>query len=880
MLCDSKKNSPDKILHKWLVYLGYALAMLGVFVVLFMLFPELYLFWMGGVILFTLGSLMLVFKSLVAGEKAINYGGFASALIETDYRPQRLEDAKGNPMLFNNMGKEFFGEGNVFEKLVDNAIIDEATKNALTRLRTAYENLISEVIDVPLKMNKKDGGEEINWYRISVRPIFLRQVKLFGSLSVKKIKKDAYFLWSARDITAKKNLNDIFVQERKSVLDFLDYLPVGLYLLNDKKEIDYVNVKFAKWMGMEREDLMKRKISDMLVDGNEHDRDYWQGELYFKDDLGNVFSAMVFYLKFIEDGIYKTRAVVVRDVASGGDVRDELEIYKDKINWLFDRSPIGICFVDGSGKISKPNHVIADFLNTREDELIGKNILSFIKSEDKKVLDSNIKDVEQGRRNSVICDIHLDSDVVDKELVVSTCIIPCKKKYSAKGDVSDGLIIYFTDATKEKSLELQFAQAQKMQAMGQLAGGVAHDFNNLLTAMIGFSDLLLQRHSTGDPSFADIMQIKTNANRAAGLVKQLLAFSRQQPLRPEMIDVTENFAELNHMLNRVISEKIKLKYIHGNNLGFVKVDPVQFSQVIMNLVVNARDAILENDESGEVTITTSVAKIDEPTVFGSDTVPAGEFVVIDVRDSGCGISEENLSRIFEPFFSTKTNVVGSGTGLGLATVYGIVRQTDGFIKVDSKLGVGTTFSIHLPRYDEKIEMVKEEIKETENKPIMDRDEKIILSVEKRDEKIDNMGLNFILDAPKISADKEDGEIANVKILFVEDEDAVRAFGCRALKNRGYEVTECNSGENAVEALENDTEFDLLITDMVMPGMDGAKLSRIVREKIPNIKIILMSGYSEDIAKNGISENDDYEFMAKPFSLDVLANRVKNILKSS
>ncbi len=212
-----------------------------------------------------------------------------------------------------------------------------------------------------------------------------------------------------------------------------------------------------------------------------------------------------------------------------------------------------------------------------------------------------------------------------------------------------------------------------MQAMGPLAGGVAHDFNNLLTAMIGFCDLLLQRHGVGDPSFTDLIQIKQNANRAAGLVRQLLAFSRKQPLKPKLIDVTENFVELSHMLKRILGEQITLKFCHGSDLGFIRVDPVQFSQVIINLAVNAKDAINGN---GTLTIATRVETLAAPYQFGADTIKPGEFVVIDVTDTGCGIPKENLSRIFEPFFSTKQNIVGSGTGLGLAMVYGIVRQTE------------------------------------------------------------------------------------------------------------------------------------------------------------------------------------------------------------
>ena len=243
-------------------------------------------------------------------------------------------------------------------------------------------------------------------------------------------------------------------------------------------------------------------------------------------------------------------------------------------------------------------------------------------------------------------------------------------------------MLHFIDVTEQKNLEVQFAQSQKMQAVGQLAGGVAHDFNNLLTAMIGFCDLLLMRFRPGDPSFADIMQIKQNANRAANLVRQLLAFSRQQTLQPRILDITDVLVELSHLLRRLIGENIELKVVHGRDLGLAKVDQGQLEQVIINLAVNARDAM---PGGGTLTIrTANVTSRPAPMRRGHETMPAGNYVLIEVTDTGIGIPKENLARIFEPFFSTKE--IGSGTGLGLSTVYGIVKQTGGFIFVDSDQG--------------------------------------------------------------------------------------------------------------------------------------------------------------------------------------------------
>jgi two-component system cell cycle sensor histidine kinase/response regulator CckA len=398
-------------------------------------------------------------------------------------------------------------------------------------------------------------------------------------------------------------------------------------------------------------------------------------------------------------------------------------------------------------------------------------------------------------------------------------------------------MLHFIDVTEQKNLEVQFAQSQKMQAVGQLAGGVAHDFNNLLTAMIGFCDLLLMRFKPGDPSFADIMQIKQNANRAANLVRQLLAFSRQQTLQPRILDITDVLVELSHLLRRLIGENIELKVVHGRDLGLAKVDQGQLEQVIINLVVNARDAM---PGGGTLTIRTANHTQAGPMRRGAETMPAGSYVLIEVSDTGMGIPRENLERIFEPFFSTKE--IGSGTGLGLSTVYGIVKQTGGFIFVDSSKGRGAVFQIYLPRYQQT-------------------------------------------EAALAAARSEAAEPAALKdltgigtVMLVEDEDPVRIFGARALRNKGYTVLEARSGEAALELMDTTTDkIDLLITDVVMPKMDGPGLVREVRETHPDMKVIFISGYTEDSFRQRLDSDSNIHFLPKPFSLKQLATKVKEVI---
>ncbi|MBM3573718.1 MAG: response regulator, partial [Alphaproteobacteria bacterium] len=391
--------------------------------------------------------------------------------------------------------------------------------------------------------------------------------------------------------------------------------------------------------------------------------------------------------------------------------------------------------------------------------------------------------------------------------------------------------------TSRKALSIQLAQSQKIQAIGQLAGGVAHDFNNLLTAIIGFCDLLLQRHRPGDQSFADVLQIKQNSNRAANLARQLLAFSRQQRMAPRVLVVTDTLAELTHLLRRLIGPSIELKVIHGRELWPVRIDQGQLEQVIINLAVNARDAMAG---TGTLTVTTENMAIAQTVRRGDAVMPAGEYVRIQVSDTGTGIASDIIERIFEPFFSTKE--IGSGTGLGLSTVYGIVKQTGGFVFVDSVPGEGATFAIYLPRHVGPVEA---------------------------------------LDADERGERRSAGDVTGAgTILLVEDEDPVRLFSARALRDKGYKVIEAKSGESALDLMGDAKQIDLLITDMMMPVMDGPTLVGHARQRRGDLRVICISGYAEDAMRAQLARHRDVHFLAKPFSLKQLAVAVRDALEAA
>ncbi|MBK5921695.1 hypothetical protein CCR80_11700 [Rhodothalassium salexigens] len=488
---------------------------------------------------------------------------------------------------------------------------------------------------------------------------------------------------------------------------------------------------------------------------------------------------------------------------------------------LFEESPLAMAVIDAEGRIGRANAAFGAFVPAGVATRGGR-LGDFVVDEDRAVVAEVLHAVAAGDAAPKPMELRFNTQPQRS----AQLLLPPRSL--ARGGWT---VAYLVDLTHQKSLERQFTQAQKMQAIGQLAGGVAHDFNNLLTAILGFCDLLLVRHGTHDESFTDIMQIKRNANRASNLVRQLLAFSRQQTLRPRVLSITEVLAEISNLLRRLIGETIELEMEHGRDLRPVKVDQGQLEQVIINLAVNARDAMAEG---GTLTIRTSAVTVETADDDDSETMTDQEYVQILIRDTGCGIPPEHLSKIFDPFFTTKE--VGQGTGLGLSTVYGIIKQTGGYIFVNSEPGLGTEFRLYLPTQD-----AAPEVDEPENSRVV------------RD--LTGKGT----------------------ILVVEDEDPVRMFAARALTNKGYKVLEADSGEDGLDVMNDYAgPIDLLISDLVMPGMDGPALVDEARKSRPDMKIVFMSGYAEDAVRQRIGESG-FAFLAKPFSLKQLAELVKDVL---
>ena len=491
--------------------------------------------------------------------------------------------------------------------------------------------------------------------------------------------------------------------------------------------------------------------------------------------------------------------------------------------------PVPLLKVATNGEVLLSNRLARDLLGRTDCQ--GQHLASLMEGLGRSLTDW-LGEVATGRETNSSEFLRVSRD--DREVFVQVLL----KRASDPDDPA--LIAVLNDATELKTLEAQFVQSQKMQAIGQLAGGVAHDFNNLLTAISGHCDLLLLRHDQGDPDYNDLVQINQNANRAAALVSQLLAFSRKQTQRLEVLDLRDTLSDLTHLLNRLVGEKVSLSLRHDPVLMSLRADKRQLEQVVMNLVVNARDAM---PEGGEIRVETRNLHLEAPVQRDRAMVPAGDYVSVEIRDEGVGIPPDKLQKIFEPFYTTKRT--GEGTGLGLSTAYGIVKQTGGFIFAESAPGRGSCFTLLFPAHSPDAAQPA------------DADDAVAGRV-----------------APAAEAEGPGDGV----ILLVEDEAPVRAFASRALRLRGYTVLEAESAEEALKTLEDGTlAVDIFVTDVVMPGMDGPSWVRKALKDRPGVRVVFVSGYAEDVFREGQTEIPNSVFLPKPFSLTELTETIRRQL---
>jgi two-component system, cell cycle sensor histidine kinase and response regulator CckA len=685
-------------------------------------------------------------------------------------------------------------------------------------------------------------GNHGRWLRMRVRP--LGQGK----------REAKYAVWSIADITRDRERQEDVFQELQHAIEYLDHAPCGFFSANPAGDLVYVNATLANWLdhdlaeigsgGLKLTDIVSGDGASLLTSivavPGEVKTEVIDIDLRMRG--GKTMPVRLYHkLAFGADGVPgASRTLVIsraRDERSDPQRAAEVRFMR-----FFDHTPMAIATVDRAGAVVRANARFAKLAQGLGLEASASNsIYRTVNVRDRSSLIAAINQAAEGQGDIAPVEAMLDGGKERWGQFFVTAVEADERE-------TEAAIVYMLETTERRTLENQINQSQKMDMVGQLAGGIAHDFNNVLSAIMMANDFLLNAHKPTDPSFQDIMQIKQNATRAATLVRQLLAFSRKQTLRPQVLDLGDALSDLTMLLRRLIGEKVKFDPVHGRDLWQVKVDVSQFEQVIVNLAVNARDAM---PDGGKLTIKTANVSAQEAEKLSYKGMPPADYVRIDVSDTGTGIPAEIVDKIFEPFFSTKE--VGKGTGLGLSTVYGIVKQTGGFVYVDSEEGKGTTFRIFLPRHHAE--------PEAQHEP----------------QAANGAAKEAAAEAPKPRVDLT----GQGTILLVEDEEGLRSLNARGLRSRGYTVIEASNGIEALEALEEkEGAIDLVVSDVVMPEMDGPTLLRSMRKRNPDLKIIFVSGYAEDAFAKSLEENEKFDFLAKPFALSALVAKVKETMAPS
>ncbi|CAO4145876.1 cell cycle histidine kinase CckA [Methylorubrum thiocyanatum] len=746
-----------------------------------------------------------------------------------------------------------------------------------------------------IRMSPPPGGaadRDFAWYRIAVRPIPRHR----GSAA----------LWTVSDITHERERQENVFQELQHAIDYLDHAPAGFLSIDAAGSIVYMNATLASWLGYDLATVGSGGLklleiapgADVLTASpglaGEVRTDRFDIDLRRRN--GQPLPTRLYHrVAYGQDGAPGPSRTFVLNRSAGSDADEPQRAAEVRLARFLNNSPIAIATLDRDGRVIRanasfvrlfagmPRQPAAEAGRDAPDPLMRDAVLE----RDRGAIEGALARAANGFGGLDPIEVGL-SGPGDRSARVWMSPADADGTQGPEVERDGGgdrerVILYALDTTAQRQLEQQVAQTQKMDTVGQLAGGIAHDFNNVLQAIIGYSDLLLASHRPTDHAFQDIMQIKQNANRAASLVRQLLAFSRRQTLRPEVMDVGEALSDLTLLLKRLLGERVQLDFRHGREIWPIKADVNQFEQVIVNLAVNARDAM---PGGGSLTIRTANCPVAGERPVG---IPAGDHVMIEVTDTGEGIPPEVRQKIFEPFFTTKE--IGKGTGLGLSTVFGIVNQSGGAIDVQSTVGEGTTFRIYLPRHEPGTEPLPEplpppraasgaEAPASAKSADTESPEPTQSPGEAPERKPSEAGTDPAPRAPEPPPKPATDHTGQGTVLLVEDEDPVRAVNSRALSARGYTVLEAASGIEALRLIEEHADgIDVVVSDVVMPEMDGPTLLRELRKHLPDLKVIFVSGYAEDAFRKNLPEGETFNFLPKPFSLKQLVETVKRTMAS-
>lgn len=631
---------------------------------------------------------------------------------------------------------------------------------------------------------------------------------------------------------------------------FLDQIPVGLYSLDSSGRVSFVNSTLFQWLGIQIGDRLKDFIDDpekLLAP--------FTGTSFFVRPDQSVFKGYLRHAPFVGTPLKEFVGVIFNDVPTEDSKADDfLKEIEERCFFLFDQNPIGVAFLALDGTVDSINPAALSLFGA--DEAISIRLPEL-----------PLAALASGEQEKAVQEISVGPKLL------SLTLLPQKDELNRL----TGFILYVTDRTGYQQIQEQSVHDSKLQALGEFAAGIVHDFNNMLTGVMGNCDLLMQRIDVSDPSYGEVSQIYDYAVSASALVSSLLSYTRKQPIKPVKTSVPDLFSSLWTFMKRSAGDRALLKLTHGRDVKAIKVDSSLFAQVMNNLVQNAAEAM--EGEGGMIDIRTRSAALKKPLKSADTTLPKGEYVVIEVEDNGKGIPSDILSKIFDPFFSTKNKTNKSGTGLGLSNVYGNVHQAGGAIFVESIIGKGTKFTLYFPEYD------------LDPVPVSVVDDAPLLPLKVKP-KIGKEGGQLLFDfippeAPaaksrlKKKAASSDffAKDRKIKILIVEDEDNIRSFMIKALTQKGYEVFSAEDAEAALSLVDTGLSFHLLITDMRMPGMDGASLAKELRKiRGEDLMVLLMSGYSEEVARENLADSEDYSFLAKPFDIATLAGKVAEVIK--
>jgi two-component system cell cycle sensor histidine kinase/response regulator CckA len=705
-------------------------------------------------------------------------------------------------------------------------------------------------------------GEPARWLRMRVRPLG------------EKGRDARTAVWTVADVTRDRDRHETAFLGLQHAIDYLDHAPAGFFSVDASGHIGYLNATLADWLGhdlaqigsggLRLTDIVPGESVSLLTQFNGDPGDVKTDtlDLDLKTRAGKTLPVRLYHkVAFAADGAPGASRTLVLNRArdDGTDPQRAAEV---RFIRFFHNTPLAIAAVDKAGRIGRANALAARLFHGNAE---GRSIFNVVNPGDRGALEAAIAKAARGQADIAPIDAALAGATPAPD--VAAAAEPAAKARNpahaenerwarffvtpvgdAQGDDHEAAIVYALETTEQRNLQHQFNQTQKMESIGELAGGTAHEINNLLNIILLATDFLLTTHRPTDPSFQDIMQIKHTATSAGAVVQQLLAFARKQTMRTRVLDIGDALSEFAYMMRRTLGEKVTLDFQRARDLWPVKADLNQFQQVILNLAVNAGHAM---PDGGKLTIRTANVPEEEPRQYAYRGMPPGDYVMVEVADTGTGIAPEIMDKIFLPFFSTKET--GKGTGLGLATVYGIVKQTGGFVYPESVVGKGTTFRIFLPRHVPSAEPQGAT-------PAIDG------------------ALAAAEHLAKVSAPAAD-DTGQGTILLVEDEKDLRILNARGLSSRGYTVLQAGNGVEAIDMLEaHDGEIDLVVSDVVMPEMDGPALLKELRRRKPDLKIIFVSGYAEEAFANNEPQGQ-HAFLAKPFELKTLVAKVKETMAS-